>query len=191
MKTLRMRSSVIALILGAASVLTSPNSPADNLRIRLPVPPLPGINLPLPPPPPMVWMPHLNVYVAHKTQRPIFFREGHYYVRDHDRWFASRDYDGPWVQIDVDRLPRSLRVYRNEDWDRYEHDADRHYRERGDDAPAPFYPVHYDSRRDEYRHDERRDNRDEYRHDERRDDRGEDRRDDRRDERRRDREDDD
>ncbi len=182
MKTLRMRGGLIliALVLGTACVLASPNSLADGFRI--PLPPLPGINIPLPPPPPMVWMPHLNVYVAHDTQRPIFFREGRYYVRDHDRWLASRDYNGPWVQIDSDRLPRSLRVYREEDWNHYEHDADRRYRERDAYAPVPFYPVH-----NEYR----RDDRDEYRHDDRRDDRGDYRRDDRRgDDRRHDREDD-
>ena len=171
MKTLRTRAGLIALILGAAYSLSSPSVPADGLTLRLPAPPLPRIVLPLPPPPPMVWLPNLNVYVAHRSQRPIFFREGRYYVRDHDRWLAAPDYDGPWVQIDIDRLPRSLRVYRDRDWDRYEHEADEHYRDRGDDAPVPFYPAHYDNERDRGWDQRREDG--EYR----RDDRGEDRHD--------------
>lgn len=187
MNTPRMRSGLIALIVGAACALPSAASMAGGLSIRLPAPPLPGINLPLPPPPPMVWMPQLHVYVAHRTQRPIFYREGRYYVRDNDRWFVSDDYHGPWMHVDIDELPPSLRGYRHDDWDRYQRDADEHYRRREDyDAPAPFYPDHHDrgehrgwdrgrGRRDEYRADDRRDRREEYRRDERRrDDEGDD-----------------
>ncbi len=191
MKTPQIRRGLIALIVAGSCALPSAAVLADGHSFRLPLPPLPGINLPLPPPPPMVWMPHLHIYVAHKTQRPIFFREGHYYVRDNDRWFVSDDYNGPWEHVDEDRLPRTLRGYHHEDWDRYQRDADEHYRRRDEgDAPAAFYPGRYDH--DRYAHDhgehdrgEHRgrdhDRRDGYRSDDRRDDRGRDdhRRDDR------------
>jgi len=178
MHTRRIRSGLIALTLGTAYALFSSSLLADGLTLRLPAPPLPRIVLPLPPPPPMVWLPQLNVYVAHRSERPIFFREGRYYVRDHDRWFASSDYDGPWVHVDIDLLPRSLQVYRNDDWNRYEHEADERYRDQGDDAPAPFYPGHDDNgwHRGWDRHredgDYHRDDREQYRGDDRRDDRG-------------------
>ncbi len=165
MKMLHKPIGIMAFILLGMSAFAPPAALA-HVTISIEAA-LPGIFLPLPPPPPMVWLPNLGIYVARGSRRPMFYREGRYYVRHNDRWYASRFYGGPWATIRFGALPPPLRRYRNEDWGRYERDADEHYRrDRGPDRPAPFYPRFHDRGEhrgwDRHQEDSRRRGPDEY-----------------------------
>lgn len=138
-----------AIALAAASLLFCAGARADGIYIRVPAPPVPHIVLSAPPP--MVWLPSIGIYVAHESPYPIFFLDGRYYLRDHDRWFAAHAYGGPWGRVDDMRLPPPLRRYHDRDWDRYQHEAGMGYR-RNDDR---MHPMFYPGRRDGDRYQER------------------------------------
>jgi hypothetical protein len=149
MKAVSLARSVLTAILLATTLLPAPALLADGLKIRIPVPPVPKIVLPAPPP--MIWLPSLQVYVAHDTPHNIFFHDGHYYLFHQSAWYLGPGYAGPWTAVKVREVPPGLRNFHGERWDEYEHEADRRYRGwHDDDDHHPFY-----ARRDAHERHER------------------------------------
>ncbi|MHB8428290.1 MAG: hypothetical protein ACYDB8_05525 [Acidiferrobacterales bacterium] len=144
MKRYRTPVGIMAAVLFGTISAIVPQAASAHVSIQIEAA-LPGLFLPMPQRPPMVWLPNIGIYVANGTREPIFYREGRYYVRHSDRWYASPNYGGPWVGVRPGMLPPPLRRYRNEDWRRYQRDADERFRrDRGPDRPAPFYPRYQD-----------------------------------------------
>lgn len=142
------RTTLTAIVL-ATTLLPASALLADEIKIRIPVPPAPRIVLPAPPP--MIWLPGLQVYVAHDTPHNIFFHEGRYYLFHQNVWYFGPGYAGPWTAATIKQVPPGLRKYRGERWNDYEREADRRYRDWHDDeAHYPFY-----ARRDAYERHER------------------------------------
>lgn len=136
MKSSHERSYAIATLLTAAFLATQPLR-ADEIKIRLPAPPVPKIVLPAPPP--MIWLPGPQVYVAHESPHPIFFHGGQYYLFHQDVWFIGPAYAGPWTVIKVRQVPPGLRKFRGERWGEYQREATQRFREGRDNGHHPFY----------------------------------------------------
>lgn len=72
-----------------------------------------GINVPLPPlvlpaPPAVILIPGTYAYFAPDVDVDIIFFHGYWY-RPYGRvWYRAGDYNGPWVTIDIDRVPGVL-----------------------------------------------------------------------------------
>lgn len=149
MKSVSPSRFLLAAVLLAAMLLPATVLRADELKLKIPVPPLPRIVLPAPPP--MVWLPQLRVYVAHDTPHNIFFHDGHYYLYHQNAWYLGPGYAGPWTAVTVRQVPPGLRAYRGDHWDDYQRDADERFRHwHDDDAHYPFY-----ARREAHEHHER------------------------------------
>jgi hypothetical protein len=129
----------VALILGTG-LLASLSLQADEIRVKLPAPPLPPVLLPIPPP--MIWLPIPKVYVAHDSPYPVFYHQGHYYFHYERVWYLGPGYNGPWTTIVIRQLPPGLRGFRQERWHEYQREADRRFREDRDDDHYPFYAGH-------------------------------------------------
>ncbi|HCU53246.1 MAG TPA: hypothetical protein DIC36_02835 [Gammaproteobacteria bacterium] len=111
---------------------------AGDIKIPLPPhPPLPKIVLPAPPA--MIWLPGVQVYVAHDSPYPIFHREGRYYLNHEGAWYFGPGYNGPWTATDAHHVPPGLRNYRREHWGEYQREADHRFREGRDHDHAAFY----------------------------------------------------
>lgn len=104
---------------------------------KVPLPPLPKIVLPAPPA--MIWLPGLQVYVAHDSPYPIFHRDGRYYLNHGRAWYIGPGYNGPWAAANARQIPPGLRNYRRERWDDYQREAARRFREDRDHDHTPFY----------------------------------------------------
>jgi hypothetical protein len=136
MKHTTERSYVIATLLTAALLAAQPLG-ADEVKIRIPAPPVPKIVLPAPPP--MIWLPVPQVYVAHDSPHHIFFHGGHYYLFHHDLWYMGSAHAGPWTRIKVKQLPPGLHKYRGGHWREYQREAAQRFREDRDAEHRPFY----------------------------------------------------
>lgn len=136
MKTTHERSYAIAILLTAAFLATQPLR-ADEIKIKLPAPPVPKIVLPAPPP--MIWLPDPQVYVAHDSPHHIFFHSGRYYLFHQDAWFIGPAYNGPWSVIKAKQLPPGLRNYRPDNWGHYQREAAQRFREGHDNGHPPFH----------------------------------------------------
>jgi hypothetical protein len=140
---------ILATLLLAAMLPPAASVLAGEIKIKIPTPPAPRIVLPAPPP--MIWLPQLQVYVAHDTPHNIFFHDGRYYLYHQNSWYLGPGYGGPWNPVMVKQVPPGLRTYHGDRWDDYEREADHRYRNwHGDNAHHPFY-----ARRDAYGHRER------------------------------------
>ena len=66
-----------------------------------------GINLPAPPP--LVPIPSAPaIEYAPQVDANYFFYGGEYYVFSNGAWYASRGYNGPWVAMRPEFVPRPL-----------------------------------------------------------------------------------
>ena len=88
----------------------------------------------VPAPPEVVLMPNFGVYFVPGLEFDVFFRDGFWWSPRGDRWYRSRDYNGPWRVMERRFVPRSVirvpRDYRG----RYGHERHIPYgewRERG------------------------------------------------------------
>lgn len=99
---------------------------------------LPGPVVRLPAPPHMVWLPAPRIYIAFESPQEIFFDDDHYYLHDHDVWYAGPGYGGPWARVKVRHLPPGLRKYRHEQWDDFQHQAQPRYRDDDDNEHRNF-----------------------------------------------------
>jgi len=135
----RHRNCVIAALLSVLFLATGPIL-ADDIRLKIPAPPMPPLpRIVLPSPPPMVWLPSPQVYVAHDTPHQIFHHENHYYLHHQDVWYIGPGYNGPWTVTKHKHVPPGLRNYRGEHWGEYQREASKHFREGRDHGHAPFY----------------------------------------------------
>lgn len=125
-----------AAVLIAAFLVNQPVY-SDEVKIKIPVPPVPKIVLPVPPP--MIWLPGISVYVAHDSPYPIFAHRNRYYLHHEHIWYVGPAYNGPWTVIEERRVPRSLRGFRQERWRDYEMEADRRFREDREERHYPYY----------------------------------------------------
>lgn len=91
-------------------------------------------------PPAMVWVPEIGVYLALNSPYRLFFYAGDYYLFDHNQWFMAPGYGGPWVTIELGRMPRHLRQFRDKDWQRYQNRANIYYR-KGYRHEHPYFPA--------------------------------------------------
>ncbi|MEW6612431.1 MAG: hypothetical protein ACOY5C_00340 [Pseudomonadota bacterium] len=107
-----------------------------------PPPPPPGYGPPavaLAAPPLMVWVPELGLYVAYRTPYRIFFYGGSYYYYVQGAWYAGPGYNGPWNRVAAAQLPPPLLRYRDENWNRYQVEAEQRYQQGGfDPQHQPF-----------------------------------------------------
>ncbi len=133
---MRTLQRIAAPFMAALWLLTGfgPAQAADvSVNINLPAP-----VISLPAPPHMVWLPGPRVYIAFESPHQIFFHNDHYYLHDHDVWYVSQGYGGPWVRAKVKHLPPGLHKYRREQWNEYQHQAQPRYRNDDDHQHRNF-----------------------------------------------------
>jgi hypothetical protein len=88
-------------------IAVPPPAPAEvnvNIGIGIPLPP----PLLIPVPPPIVPIPRTNVYFPPTIDVEILFFGGYWYRPYRDRWFRSHYYNGPWVFVEPQRVPRAI-----------------------------------------------------------------------------------
>lgn len=86
-------------------------------------------------PPMFLYPPALGFYVAVGIPYDLFYLDLHYYLYRNNIWYVASGYNGPWVVVRYERLPRGLRRYkyhrlisiRDDEFRRYDRDRD-HYR---------------------------------------------------------------
>ncbi len=137
-----MNKTIIAALLVTMSVPTLAIS-ETNVNISVGVP---AIAIPAPPrvvfeaPPLFLAPPNLGFYIGVDMPHDIVFISGSYYLFQGNGWYRARHYNGPWVSVRHDRLPRSIRNhridkirdYREREYRSYQHEHEhyrgRHYR---------------------------------------------------------------
>lgn len=109
-----------------------PAAPVAEAAPPLPPPPAPVVVPPGPPqvffeaPPRFIYSPHLGFYVAMETPYDLVFLDGQYYLSSNGFWYVAPYYNGPWVVVNVGRIPPALGRFRHEEIHRY---RDFEYRE--------------------------------------------------------------
>ena len=134
----------LAAALLLAAFLAAQPARSDEIKIKIPPPPIPKIVLPAPPP--MIWLPGISVYVAHESPYPIFAHEGRYYLRHEHGWYVGPGYNGPWSAVEERHVPPGLRGFHHERWREYQLEADRRFREDREEHHHPFYAGRPDER---------------------------------------------
>jgi len=160
-----IRTKILLTAYLLSSLTLMPVAVADvsvDLRLGIPAP------LIYQSPPPMVWVPEIGVYVAFNSPYRLFFYAGQYYLFDQGRWFYGAGYGGPWMSIDIGRLPGDLKSYRDHDWRHYQERVDMYYR-RGYHHEHPSFPAWRERNWNRDLHDRRRDRDDDHNRNDRRD----------------------
>jgi hypothetical protein len=107
-------------LLSALTILSAP-APASaktdfNVNVNLGTPPVvvesPPPRIIVDQPPEMVVIPRSTVYFAPGLSVDLFFNNGWWWTRDHDRWYRSHEYRGPWGFVPQPRVPREFREMR-------------------------------------------------------------------------------
>jgi hypothetical protein len=125
----RLKQRAALAFSGLCLLAASGPSPAADVSVHINVP---GPVIALPAPPHMVWLPGPRVYVAFGSPHEIFFDDDNYYLYDHDAWYVGPGYGGPWARARVNHLPPGLRRHRHEQWEEYQRQAQRRYRDDDD-----------------------------------------------------------
>ncbi len=94
---------IVALLM--LGLIMPPESPAE-VSVNITVP-LPGLVIPAPPA--LVVIPGTYAYYPPDVSVDIFFYHGFWYRPYGGRWYMSRDYNGPWGGVAVERVPVALR----------------------------------------------------------------------------------
>jgi len=135
MSQIRNLPHFIATILFILFLAAGPTLAGDiHINIQAPLP-----TIVLSAPTPMVWLPGLQVYVAHNSPHHLFHHEGHYYLRHQNAWYIGPGYSGPWTTAYEQQVPHGLRGYRDERWSEYQREATQNFRDGRDHGRAPFY----------------------------------------------------
>jgi hypothetical protein len=92
----------LVILLGALCVLgwTKVASAAVQVNINLGPPPIRVAE-----PPEMVMIPGIQVYFVPGLEFDVFFYNGYWWSPRGNRWYRSRDYNGPWKTISRFRVP--------------------------------------------------------------------------------------
>ena len=77
-----------------------------NVKVAINVPPPPPFVIPAPPP--MFVIPRTYVYFAPDVDVDIFFYQGYWYRPHHGHWYRSRSYNGKWVYLSPNKVPRAV-----------------------------------------------------------------------------------
>lgn len=92
-----------AFFLLVTGILTQSDAQV-SLNVRIGPPPVYRI----PAPPPVVVIPGTYVYVVPDIGVDIFFYHGYWYRPYEGNWFQAQSYNGPWLFLPPERLPRPL-----------------------------------------------------------------------------------
>jgi hypothetical protein len=92
--------SLLLAALALVTVVASPGPAPAGVHVDL------GINLPAPPP--LVPVPAGPVLYAPTTPANYFFYAGQYYVFASGGWYVSAGYNGPWVVVAPEFVPRPI-----------------------------------------------------------------------------------
>jgi len=98
--------SVVGIMLLIGMGYPSGTTAGVNINVGVNVPPPPP--LVIPGPPPMFVIPRTYVYFAPEVEVDIFFYNGYWYRPYREHWYRSGTYNGKWVYIAPERLPRVL-----------------------------------------------------------------------------------
>jgi hypothetical protein len=106
MKKLKIVLACLAVIF---AILAAPVAPAKaevnvNIGIGIPLPP----PLVIPVPPPIIPIPRTNVYFPPTVDVDILFFGGYWYRPYRDHWFRAHSYNGPWIYVEPQRVPRAV-----------------------------------------------------------------------------------
>ena len=71
--------------------------------------------------PTTVWVPGNAVYVVPEAREDMFLYSGFWYVQDDGYWYRSRRWDGPFVAVDVRRVPRAILSLPAKHWKHHPH----------------------------------------------------------------------
>jgi len=143
---------------------------ADDIKIKIPAPPIPKIVLPAPPP--MIWLPTPQIHVAYDSPYPIFHHERNYYLHHDDIWYIGPSYNGPWSLIKGKQVPKGLRKFKKDNWGHYQREAAQRFREERDDRHHHHFYADRPQERARWSDYERRSQKDHHYRDRRDDQRG-------------------
>ncbi len=87
-------------------ILIFPLKGSAEVNVNITVP-LPGLVLSAPPA--LVVIPGTYAYYPPDVSVDIFFYHGYWYRPYGGHWYVSRDYNGPWGGVAVERVPVALR----------------------------------------------------------------------------------
>jgi hypothetical protein len=96
--TIMIRSTIFAVLVAGLFGFASPSHAGVSVNI--------GINLGAPPP--LVAIPGVGVQYAPSLPDNYFFYGGQYYVFYNGGWFGSRYYNGPWIVVAPEYVPRPI-----------------------------------------------------------------------------------
>ena len=77
-----------------------------NINVGINIPPPPRLVIPAPPP--LFVIPGTYVYTAPEVNVDIFFYHGYWYRPYQGHWYRSGSYNGKWVDIVPEKVPRVL-----------------------------------------------------------------------------------
>lgn len=77
-----------------------------NINVGINIPPPPPLVIPAPPP--LFVIPGTYVYTAPEVNVDIFFYHGYWYRPYQGHWYRSGTYNGKWVYIVPEKVPRVL-----------------------------------------------------------------------------------
>lgn len=98
---LRIRHAIIVL-----AMLLSPPAPADDVAVSIGIgTPHASIGIHVGDYPRLVAVPGYPVYYAPRLRANFFFYDGMYWVFQHDNWYASYWYNGPWWYVSPVAVP--------------------------------------------------------------------------------------
>ena len=78
-----------------------------NIKVKVPLPPLPRLVFPAPPT--VVVIPSTYVYVVPDVEVDIVFYRGYWYRPHGDRWYRASSYNGPWSLLAVAKVPGAFK----------------------------------------------------------------------------------
>jgi hypothetical protein len=96
--------SVVGMMLLIGMSYPSGATAGVNIGINIPPPP----PLVIPAPPPMFVIPRTYIYFPPEVDVDIFFYQGYWYRPYQGYWYRSGTYNGKWVYITPERVPRAL-----------------------------------------------------------------------------------
>lgn len=103
---------VLAIVaLAAVGVVAAPRASLAqvdvNIRVKVPLPPLPRFVFPAPPT--VVVVPETYVYTVPDAEVDIVFYHGYWYRPHSGRWYRASSYNGPWGLLAVKQVPSTFK----------------------------------------------------------------------------------